>query len=368
MLSNITFSQNIQSVRVTLRVMSSSVPSGSDVYVAGNTRDLGEWQAGAVKLTKISAEVWEKSFTAEAGERLEFKFTLGEWGNEALKSDGSVPPNNVLIVSADTTAEYTIVKWNNGQRHNEGKITGNVRYHEKLDWPGINARDVIVWLPPDYGLDAGVRYPVLYMHDGQNIIDPATSSFGVDWGADETADRLIRAGKMKSIIIVGIYNTRNRTAEYSYTDNGYAYMKFITDKLKPLIDSTYLTLPDRNNTATMGSSMGGLISLMLAWEHPEVFSMAGCLSPAFKIQQLNYNKFLKKYDGPDKDIKLYIDNGGVGLEAELQPGIEDAISILKEKGFSEGKNLLVYFDKSAEHNERAWASRLWMPMLFMFGK
>jgi predicted alpha/beta superfamily hydrolase len=205
------------------------------------------------------------------------------------------------------------------------------------------------------------------MHDGQNIIDPATSSFGVDWGADETADSLISSGKMQSLIIVGIYNTKDRTAEYSYSDMGHAYMNFITNRLKPFIDSTYRTLPDRENTATMGSSMGGLISLMLVWEHPEVFSKAGCLSPAFKIQELNYVPFIEKYNGPDKNIKIYIDNGGIALEAELRPGIDDAIKVLKQKGFKEGKNLQMYFDKNAEHNERAWAKRLWRPMLFLFG-
>ena len=92
------------------------------------------------------------------------------------------------------------------------------------------------------------------MHDGQNIFDPETSFSGVDWQVDETADSLILQGKMKEIIIVGIYNTIDRSAEYSDSDTGYAYMNFILDRLKPFIDLKFRTLRDRNNTATMGSS------------------------------------------------------------------------------------------------------------------
>jgi predicted alpha/beta superfamily hydrolase len=230
----------------------------------------------------------------------------------------------------------------------------------------INSRDVAVWLPPGYDTEIRQRYPVLYMHDGQNVFDVKESSFGMEWKVNETAVSLIKQNRITPVIIVGIYNTRNRNAEYSYTDSGYAYMKFIVEELKPFIDKTYRTLPGRKNTAVMGSSMGGLISLMLVWEYPDIFSKAACLSPAFKTAGIDYLPYIEKYKGPKKDIDIYIDNGGVGLENELQPGIEETISLLESKGYK--NNLDVFFDKTAEHNEKAWAARVWRPLLYMFGK
>ncbi|MDP4192202.1 MAG: alpha/beta hydrolase-fold protein [Bacteroidota bacterium] len=361
------FSQTASKVKVTFNVKTKGISKDSVVYIVGSSKELGNWQPDSVALKKSKDGTWTKTILFEKGKSVEFKFTLGSWEKEALNPDGTTPQNHVLLVSGDTVLNYTVESFKSGKKIIEGAITGDVSYYRKMKGDGINSRDIIVWLPPKYHTDISKRYPVLYMHDGQNIIDPATSSFGVDWGADETADSLIKSGEMQGIIIVGVYNTKDRTAEYSYSDLGQAYMNFIINKLKPFIDSTYRTLPDRKNTATMGSSMGGLISLMLVWEHPEVFSKAACLSPAFKIQELNYVPFIEKYNGPDKDIKIYIDNGGIALEAELRPGIDYAIKALKEKGFKEGKNLQIFFDENAEHNERAWAKRLWRPMLFLFG-
>ncbi|MCK7520815.1 MAG: alpha/beta hydrolase-fold protein [Ignavibacteriales bacterium] len=145
-----------------------------------------------------------------------------------------------------------------------------------------------MWLPPSYELNLEKRYPVLYMHDGQNVFDPATSSFGYDWRADEVADSLINAETINEIIIVGIYNTTDRGFEYSYSPLGYKYMDFVVSKLKPFIDSEYRTLPDAENTAVAGSSLGALITFMLSWNYPDVFSKAACFSSALKIQDLNY--------------------------------------------------------------------------------
>lgn len=361
------FAQPSNGVKVTFNVKTKVLEKNEKVYIVGNSDELGRWQPDQIVLEKKDNNTWSRTIEISKGTSCEYKFTLGSWEKEALNPDGTVPQNNILKISNDTAVNFTVDSWRSGVRKVEGKITGTVEYHRNMKGSEINPRDIIVWLPPDYQLDRSKRYPVLYMHDGQNIIDPATSSFGVDWGADGTADSLIKAGKMQSIIIVGIYNTKDRFAEYSYTDSGYAYMKFIAEDLKPFIDKTYRTLPDRNNTATMGSSMGGLISLMLAWEYSDVFSKAACLSPAFKIRQLDYLPHIYAYKGKKKDIKLYIDNGGIALESELRPGIDEAIEALKGKGFKEGNDLETFFDENAEHNERAWAKRLYRPMLFLFG-
>lgn len=354
---------------ITIDVHAINLPKDSKVYVSGSHELLGAWNPGKVALEKKPEGIWTKTFRFREGETLEFKFTQGSWDSEALNHDGSVPGNHIVTVKSDTVLNYDVENWKNGEtRPVHGQITGTLKYHRQMQWEGLDARDVIVWLPPSYEKDTHKRYPVLYMHDGQNIIDPKTSSFGFDWQADEVSDSLIKAGKMDEIIIVGIYNTKDRTAEYSYTGLGRSYMRFIVEKLKPLIDNTYRTLPDRNNTATMGSSMGGLISFMLIWEYPEVFSKAASLSPAFKIQELNYLPYITSYNGPKKELRIYIDNGGIGLEKRLLPGVEETVSVLKGKGYKEGDDLMVYYDKNAEHNEPAWAKRLHIPLQFLFGR
>ena len=250
-----------------------------------------------------------------------------------------------------------------------GGIVGAVAYHRGLRGEGLRYdRDLIVWLPPSYRKEPKRRYPVLYMHDGQNIIDPSTSFIGYDWHVDNVADSLIRASKMEEIIVVGMYNTPDRTAEYSDTDLGRNYAEFVVRRLKPLIDSTYRTLPGREHTAVMGSSMGGLISFLFVWWHPDVFSMAGCLSSAFMREHTQILSDVEKYSGSRKPIRIYLDCGGNGLDERLKPGMDEMASLLKKKGFVDGVDYQVYFDEHAGHDEHAWAARIWRPLLFMFGK
>ena len=205
------------------------------------------------------------------------------------------------------------------------------------------------------------------MHDGQNLIDPRTSNTFIDWQVDETADSLIKNGEVEPFIIVGMNNTDDRATEYNNTPLGKLYEKLVVEKIKSFIDSHYRTLTDAKNTVVGGSSMGGLISMLFAWDYPNVFSKAACFSPAFKIRNYDYTKVVENDKSPKKNLMIYIDNGGVGLETVLQPGVEEMVSILKAKGYKEGEDLIVFYDKSAEHNEAAWAKRAWRPMKMFFG-
>ena len=231
-------------------------------------------------------------------------------------------------------------------------------YHKQITYEGLLPRDIIVWLPPGYDENKDKKYPVLYMHDGQNLFDPKTSFTKIDWQIDEAADSLIKNDIIDPFIIVGIYNTKDRNEEYIDTPLGIKYMQFIITKLKPFIDSTYRTLPDRSNTATGGSSSGGLISFMIAWNYSSYFSQAACFSPAFKFNNFDYTEKVKSYSGTKKDVKFYIDNGGIGLEKKLQPGVDKMVDELKEKDFILDENLFVIIDSTAEHNEAAWALRV----------
>jgi predicted alpha/beta superfamily hydrolase len=245
----------------------------------------------------------------------------------------------------------------------EGQVTGTVIYHESIKGEDLRDRDLVVWLPPGYDTDTEQRYPVLYMHDGQNIFDPVTSYAGVDWAIDESVDRLIREGAIEPVIVVGINNTQDRDAEYSPGEKGTAYMDFVINGVKPLIDATYRTRPERQHTLTGGASSGGTISFMLAWDHPEVFAGAICMSPAFKVgpdkdfSEFDFIGYFEATREKSRDVFFYIDNGGVELDGLLQPGIEEMLTSLEQWGYREGEDWVFIHEPTAKHFESAWAKR-----------
>ena len=356
--------------KITFVVSTYKLDDSSSVYITGNDEKIGEWDPTLIKLNKEQGNRWKIELSFPKGTKLEYKFTLGGWNMEALNDKGETPNNSLLTVANDSIVTVTINHWGSApQKRNpfKGQITGEVKYHKNFPGKGLLPRDIIVWLPPSYEKEKQKRYPVLYAHDGQNLFDPSTSSFGVDWQLDEKADSLIRHGKIKEIIIVGIYNTPERSKEYFAGDTGKSYMKFIVKELKPFIDKTYRTLPDRKNTASLGSSAGGLFSFMLAWEYNDVFSKAACVSPAFFIKGLDYITPVLEYKGKRKDIKIYIDCGGVGLDSLLLEGTEKMLAALQERGYKKGKDYLWFFDKTGEHNEQNWARRVWRPLEYFYG-
>lgn len=245
----------------------------------------------------------------------------------------------------------------------KSKIIGRVEYHRKFYSKALNnRRDIIVWLPPSYKKEKQKRYPVLYIHDGQNIMDPKTAYIGVDWQLDETAASLSKSGALQEIIIVGIYNTPERLEEYSDSTKGKSYMKFMAEQLKPFIDKYYRTLPDKEYTAVMGSSMGGLISFLLVWNYPNVFGKAACLSSSFYYDDDKAINMVKNYAGEKKKIKVYIDHGEDGL-----PRGQRMFCELTQKGYLIGTDIDYYYAPGADHTESEWAKRIERPLLFFFG-
>lgn len=357
---------NIDSKTHSIILYAPNLPDTTQVYIAGDIAQLGNWNPSLVTMQSLGNHKWVKKIAPQSGASIEYKFTLGSWQKEGLDKDGNAFSNfsiNTIKVKKKTD---TIYKWAKRSKKIVGQITGQVKYHKQMQGDGILDRDIIVWLPPNYESDIDKNYGVIYMHDGQNIFDPATSSFGIDWQIDETCYKRIKTNKMNPIIVVGIYNTADRNADYSPGKKGVAYMNFIIEKLKPFIDKTYRTLPSRENTVIGGSSMGGLISMMLVWEHSDVFSKAICMSPAFKIGRFDYVKTIRAYKGSKKDIKIYIDNGGIGLETQLESGINSMTKALKEKNYLEYKDYIYIKENDAKHNEAAWASRFPMALNFIY--
>ncbi|WNJ21361.1 alpha/beta hydrolase-fold protein [Pontibacter sp. G13] len=355
-------------VLVTWELEAQDLSAEDAVFLAGSTPDLGFWQPNGAAMTQNESGFWELSLHLPKDSTVEYKITLGSWEREALNEAGIPFPNFRLRPTRDTVIRQRIPKWKSDTDIEAGQVTGQIKYHKRITAEGLKERSLAVWLPPTYGKSKKRSYPVLYMHDGQNLFNPKTAAFGVDWRVDEVADSLIRRGLLQDIIIVGIYNTSDRNEEYTTTPMGKRYRQFVIEKVKPLIDKTYRTLPDAKYTATGGSSAGGLVAFMLAWESPDIFSKAICMSPAFKIQNIDYVSTVEADSSRKELLEIYVDNGGVGLEKQLQPGIDDMMKALKQHGFQAGKNLDYQVEPLAKHNEAAWGKRIHRPLQWMFGK
>ena len=356
--------------RVTFRVVVKKPPKNKEsvkIYIVGNHAKLGWWNPGLVRLDKRGDGSWSKTIYFKEGTELEYKITRGSWFTEALDSKAKRMDNLSLKVKSDTTLEVVVEDWRDNVYHDKHGIVGTVKYHRDMKGEGVLPRDLIVWLPPSYTTEKRRRYPVLYMHDGQNLFDPDTAFLGVDWEMDQAATRLIKKGEIEEIIIVGIYNTLLRNAEYCGSKRGMAYMNFLVRDLKPFIDRIYRTRPGREDTAIMGSSLGGLVSFLQVWHHSDVFSKAGCISPSFLYRRYNSIHKVERYDGPDKDLRIYMDCGGTGGEENLYPGCLRMIAALGRLGYREQDNLEWFYDPRADHTEAAWASRAERPLRFLFG-
>lgn len=225
-------------------------------------------------------------------------------------------------------------------------------------------RDVLVWVPPGYDDQPDRRFPVLYLHDGQNLFDPDTAyQKGEHWRIGETAAELIAAGRLDPLIIVGIYNTgTQRIHEYTPTKvarlgGGLAgnYGRLIIEELKPLVDRTYQTRPGAADTGLGGSSLGGLVTLHLGFTNPGVFSRLAVMSPAVWWDRRAILKTVRQ-TRPRPPLRLWVDMG----TAEGRRGLDDARLLkaaLVGAGYVDGGDLHYAEYEGATHSEAAWAAR-----------
>lgn len=265
-------------------------------------------------------------------------------------------------------------------------LPGTLLRYPNFHSNNVVPRNVDVWLPPDFSASPTRRLPVLYMHDGQNLFDPALSFSGVSWGVSETLTRLAEQGRVRSSIIVGIWNTERRIPEYlpakpflnAQAENmmrhsrisgdpilSDEYLRFIVRELKPFVDREYPTLSDRANTFTMGSSLGGLISLYALCEYPDIFGGAGCVSTAWTIGGGTMLDYLQTSLPPPGAHKLYFDFGTGQGDKWYEPFQKHADDIMRTAGYAEGKDWVSHRIEGADHSERAWRERVDLPLEFL---
>jgi len=237
-----------------------------------------------------------------------------------------------------------------------------------IEMPGLaRKRQLRIYLPPGYAT-SDKRYPVLYMHDGQNLFDAATAYAG-EWKVDETLDALAREGRLE-LIVVGIDNGQDkRMTELNAWDDdrfgkgeGRAYTDFIVKTVKPLVDRNYRTLPGREHTAVMGSSMGGLASHYALVQHPDVFSKAGVFSPAYWTARPAF-EFVASKPVP-KDARVFF-LMGEKEGPQMNGDVKRMAEVVKKSGHP-AANTVLKLVPGAGHNEAFWAGELREALLWMF--
>jgi len=277
-------------------------------------------------------------------------------------------------------------------------------------------RMVRIYLPPSYEQESNRRFPVLYVHDGQNAFTTVGTNVAFGWGnweLDKTVTELSSAGKMQEIIVVAVDCSAERYLDYRgpacrYTeaelkemkrqppapgDNSRyeKYTRFLIEELKPKIDREYRTQADAVNTGVLGSSMGGICSLALVWEHPDIFGKAASLSGAFQVERTNFLvNVVRSYREKPKRIRIYLDSGTCDFSGgdDGRRHTEAIVAELRRIGWREGTDLVHYVDlkplteaelekaalrrdkwmeaRTSQHNEFYWRLRVWRPLVFLF--
>lgn len=354
-----------------------TTPAGDPVCVAGNQPQLGNWGTGSgLRLARRPDGRFMTRVRFPLNSALEFKFTRGSWETVEKDAGGNEIPNRTFSVTASDTLEALVATWRDqaGGGGGTGQLTGTIRYHRGVTSRYLTpTRDVIVYLPPQYDAQAPRRYPVLYLHDGQNTMD-ASTSFAGEWHADETAERLITAGQVEPLILVGVYNTADRIGEYTPVrdsqyggGNGDNYGRFLVEELKPLIDSTYRTKTDAANTGVAGSSLGGLISMHFAETLSGTFGKAGVISPS--VWWANEAIVGEVNATPKRPVRLWLDIGtaeGGGSSSETVAGARHLRDALLAKGWVLDQDLHYLEAPGAGHNEAAWAARFDRVLEFLY--
>jgi predicted alpha/beta superfamily hydrolase len=352
-----------QKVRIELDSIPVNTPPGSILFIAGSFNNWNP-QHKNYRFQKNENKYFI-DLSLSVGNH-EYKITRGGWDRVECSKEGRDIANRALMVEADASIEIAVEGWKDlfasSLQPRRSTATQNVRIIDTAFFmPQLNrTRRIWIYLPASYH-SSSKKYPVLYMHDGQNVFDDATS-FSCEWGVDETLDTL--GLKTRECIVVGIDNGGDkRLNEYcpydfslsgiaaSYSSNkgeGGSYVDFLVKKLKPFIDKNYRSLKDRSNTYVAGSSMGGLISLYAVLKYPKKFGGAGVFSPAFWVAPKIVDDIKKR--GKKVNAKIYFYAG----DAEGESMVPMTINAFNEMRNVSKSKMTMVIRSDGKHNEARW--------------
>jgi predicted alpha/beta superfamily hydrolase len=344
-----------------------NTPAGAEVFIAGNFQN---WNPGdqAYKLIENGNGDLEITFTPSM-QNMQFKFTRGSWATvEGNENGGFLPDRTYTYSGGQQTLTLQILSWedtggSNSTAADNVSIVDTEFYMPQLD----RFRKVWIYLPPDYN-DNTDNYPVLYMHDGQNVFD-ASTSFSGEWEVDETLNALHAAGDPGVIVVAVDNGGTHRIDEYSPWvhptyggGEGEAYMEFMSTTLKPFIDVTYRTLTDRANTAIMGSSLGGLISHYAAVEFQNVYGKIGIFSPSYWFANEAYTIVSNSTPLPNTRIFML---AGELEGADVVTDCENMMSTFDAAGY-DSDNIMLQVDADGQHSEWYWRREFGDAYLWLF--
>ena len=353
---------------IQIKSVPNNTPSISKLFLAGN---INNWDAGNQNyiFEKINNQVYELTLDLAASS-LEFKITRGSWTSVEGNASGGYRPNRTHNYNGQTdTLAIDILSWEDLSNSNGSSTAAdNVSIIENFELNKIGrTRRIWIYLPPDY-YQSNNSYPVLYMHDGQNLFD-ARTSFSGEWRIDETLNELFAQGD-PGIIVVGIDNGGSeRINEYTPWPNsqygggdGASYITSIATDLKPYIDENYRTLSGPENTGIMGSSLGGLISLYGIISYQEVFGKSGLFSPSYWFSNECFQYVLNT--GKKSDLRIYT-IGGERESSSMVSDIQRMDSVFNLIGL-DNTEYLSTIHADGQHNEAYWAREFGAAYLWLF--
>jgi len=326
--------------------------SNQSLFLAG---DFNNWNAAdtAWKMHLDGAGRYQLTRTIQKG-NYSFKITKGSWDGVECDESGKDIANRDITIEDDTIIVMNVKGWKDDHPVEPKKHTASANVHiisENFDIPQLGRqRRIWIYLPADYATSRK-KYPVIYMHDGQNLFDEYTSGYG-EWGIDEIMDKLPATDES---IIVGIdHGGDYRITEYDPYDSKYGkgrgddYVDFLVSTLKPYIDKNYRTKKDVKHTTIAGSSMGGLISIYAILKFPNVFGNAGVFSPAFWIAPDIY-QFAQQKSLP-ANARIYFVCGDIE-DKTMVSDMKKMVDILQAKGIDEA-NVPTVIMQGEKHNEK----------------
>jgi predicted alpha/beta superfamily hydrolase len=330
-----------------------NTPMDAQVFVSGSVAVLGRWSAAGLRAERVDEHRYVARADLAVGTQVEFKITRGAWSNCETSSSGQHRPNRTRLVRRGETYRVIVPTWADSTHRARGPQGLNVQ-HRVMSSYLEGARQVMVHLPPVYDADDWRAYPLVIMHDGQNLFDDATSCAGVKWGVDEAVDRLVREGAMEPVIICGVWNSPARMQEY-HPDHPRAerYLHFLTDELLPFLREHYRIQP--GPTGIAGSSMGGIISLHFAERRRDLFTRVGAISPSLWASPRLIGR-LEEFPLDADGRSLWLDMG----TSEGQPVTWEALRKLREILVRNGWADQLHYREvaGARHQEWFWAERL----------